>query len=162
VDGIALGAAGKITDAWSLFANYTYLDSKVKHSAADGTSDPQVGDALVQTPKHSGSLWTTYLFPFGLQVGYGFTYQGSFKTNQSPANPLVDQFRTDDYLTHRAMLSYAFGNGLTAQLNVQNLFDKRYFTSIRSNVNATTGVVTGGWAMPGEARSARLSLFYSF
>jgi catecholate siderophore receptor len=162
VDGIALGAAGKITDAWSRFANYTYLDSKVKHSAADGTSDPQVGDALVQTPKHSGSLWTTYLFPFGLQVGYGFTYQGSFKTNQSPANPLVDQFRTDDYLTHRAMLSYAFGNGLTAQLNVQNLFDKRYFTSIRSNVNSTTGNVTGGWAMPGEARSARLSLFYSF
>jgi catecholate siderophore receptor len=163
VDGLALGAAGKITDAWSLFANYTYLDSEVLQSIADDATgtDPQRGDALVQTPKHSASLWTTYLFPFGLQVGYGFTYQGSISVNQSVASNLV-QFRTDDYLTHRAMLSYAFANGLTAQLNIQNLTDKRYFTSVRSNVNATTGIVTGGWAVPGEARSARLSLFYSF
>jgi catecholate siderophore receptor len=29
-------------------------------------------------------------------------------------------------------------------------------------VNATTGIVTGGWAAPGEGRSAVLSLFYSF
>jgi catecholate siderophore receptor len=176
VDGMALGAAGKITPAWSIFANYTYLDSKIKQSVSDlcldpatATSncpivtggDPQRGNFLINTPKHSGSLWTTYLLPFGLQVGYGFTYQGSIRTNQSVAsNPR--QFRTDDYLIHRAMLSYAFDNGLTAQLNVQNLTDKRYFTNVRSNVNATSGLVTGGWAMPGEARSARLSLFYSF
>jgi catecholate siderophore receptor len=175
VDGMALGAAGKITPAWSIFANYTYLDSKIKQSVSDlcldpatATSncpivtggDPQRGNFLINTPKHSGSLWTTYLLPFGLQVGYGFTYQGSIRTNQSVAsNPR--QFRTDDYLIHRAMLSYAFDNGLTAQLNVQNLTDKRYFTNVRSNVN-TSGVITGGWAMPGEARSARLSLFYSF
>jgi len=166
VDGIALGAAGKITDAWSLFANYTYLDSKVLQSLADrdggGTAtDPQRGNALIQTPKHSGSLWTTYLFPFGLQLGYGLTYQGRFATNQS--NPFnFAQYKGDDYMTHRAMLSWAFDNGLTAQLNVQNLFDKKYYTNIRSNVSSTAQLVTGGWAMPGEGRSARLSLFYSF
>ncbi len=166
VDGVALGATGNITEAWTLFANYTYLDSKVRQSIADDATgpDPQRGNILIQTPKHSGSLWTTYLLPFGLQLGYGFTYQGKFATNQSvAANPA--QYKSDDYFIHRAMLSYAFGNGLTAQLNVQNLFDKRYYTNIRSNVSATgatAGVVTGGWAMPGESRSARLSLFYSF
>ncbi|ARS27343.1 TonB-dependent receptor [Sphingomonas sp. KC8] len=161
VDGIALGASGKITDAWSLFANYTYLDSKVRQGAADGLPDPQRGNVLIQTPKHSGSLWTTYLTPFGLQLGYGLTYQGSFALNQSVAANLV-QYRSDDYLTHRAMLSYAFENGLTAQLNVQNLTNEKYYTNVRSNVNGTTGIVSGGWAMPGEGRSARLSLFYSF
>jgi catecholate siderophore receptor len=176
VDGVALGAAGKITDAWALFANYTYLDSVVKQSISNfclanpgvngcPTSDPQRGNVLIQTPKHSGSLWTTYLFPFGLQVGYGLTYQGTFAANQG--NPFnLDQYRGDSYMTHRAMLSYAFVNGLTAQLNVQNLFDKKYYTSIRNNVSSTVGVtqgvVTGGWAMPGEGRSARLSLFYNF
>ena len=166
VDGIALGATGKITPAWSLFANYTYLDGKVKQSISDfslgqGVVDPQRGNVLIQTPKHSGSIWTTYLLPFGLQVGYGLTYQGSFATNQSvPGFPA--QFRSDDYMVHRAMVSYAFENGVTAQLNVQNLFDKRYYTNIRNNVTAATGVVNGGWAMPGEGRSARLSLFYSF
>ncbi|MFW2830117.1 TonB-dependent receptor [Sphingomonas sp. ID0503] len=166
VDGVALGATGRVTEAWSIFANYTYLDSKVKQSLSDfsggGTSaDPQRGNVLVQTPKHSGSLWTTYLLPFGLQIGYGLTYQGSFALNQSNLlNPT--QYRSDDYLTHRAMLSYAFDNGLTVQLNVQNFTNEKYYTNIRSNVNATTGVVSGGWAMPGEERSARLSLFYSF
>jgi catecholate siderophore receptor len=166
VDGVALGATGKITPAWSIFANYTYLDSKVKQSISDfslgqGVVDPQAGNVLIQTPKHSGNLWTTYLLPFGLQIGYGFTYQGKFATNQSnAANPT--QYFTDDYWVHRAMLSYAFNNGMTVQLNVQNLFDEKYYTGVRSNVNSTTGNVTGGWAMPGEARSARLSLFYSF
>ena len=47
-------------------------------------------------------------------------------------------------------MSYAFTEGLTAQLNVQNLTDERYFTAIRNNVNATTGAITGGWAAPGE------------
>jgi catecholate siderophore receptor len=65
-------------------------------------------------------------------------------------------------MTHRFFLSYAVTEGLTAQLNVQNATNERYFTSIRNNVNATSGAVTGGWAAPGEARSAVLSLFYSF
>jgi catecholate siderophore receptor len=164
VDGLALGAAGRVTDAWTLFANYTYLDSEVRQGAADGAADPQRGNVLIQTPKHSGSLWTTYLFPFGLQLGYGFTYQGKFATNQSVAG-FPAQYKADDYLVQRAMLSYAFDNGLTAQLNVQNLFDRKYYTSVRNNVGTsgtTLGTVTGGWAMPGEGRAARLSLFYSF
>jgi catecholate siderophore receptor len=180
VDGIALGATGNITPAWSIFANYTYLDGEVRQSVSDyclanpgpatattnpcgNTSavlDPQAGSRLTNTPKHSGSLFTTYTFPFGLQVGYGFTYQGSFALNNPAlATPLVagsedltPVYHSDDWMTHRAFVSYPFGNGLTAQLNVQNITNARYFTGIRNN----------GWATPGEDRSAVLSLFYSF
>ena len=119
------------------------------------------GDRLIQTPKHSGSLFTTYRLPFGLQVGYGLTYQGGFATHQR--NLLLrTQYFTDDFLIQRLFASYAFAEGLTVQLNVQNLTNERYFTNIRNNANATTGAVTGGWATPGEDRSAVLSLFYSF
>ena len=48
------------------------------------------------------------------------------------------------------------------QLNVQNFTDEKYLTNVRNNINGTTGVVTGGWAMPGDRRQAVLSLFYSF
>jgi len=168
VDGLALGATGNITDAWAIFANYTYLDSKVKQSVSNyclanpgatftppgGTAitcpatDTQAGNPLTNTPKHSGSLFTTYTLPFGLQVGYGFTYQGSFLLSNT-ATPFP---KSKDWLTHRAFVSYPFGNGLTAQLNVQNFTDEKYYTGIRNN----------GWATPGEGRSAVLSLFYSF
>jgi catecholate siderophore receptor len=165
VDGIALGVTGNLTPRWTIFANYTYLDSSVRQSVSDfclanpgpdcGNSaavpDPQRGNALQQTPRHSGSLFAVYRFPFGLQVGYGFTYQGSFALNQSTlAAP--EQFKSDDYWVHRLYLAYEIRHGLTAQLNVQNLFDARYFTSIRNN----------GWASPGEDRSAVFSLNYSF
>ncbi len=165
VDGIALGASGNVTKSWTIFANYTYLDGEILQSISDrcianpstacGNStsnrDPQRGSFFVQTPKHSGSLFTTYKLPFGLEVGYGLTYQGSFALNAaSLAAPR--QFMSDDYLIHRAYLAYSFGSGLTAQVNVQNFTNEKYFTSIRNN----------GWAAPGEGRQAVASLFYSF
>ncbi|HYI38829.1 MAG TPA: TonB-dependent receptor [Allosphingosinicella sp.] len=175
VDGLALGASGFLTPAWSIFANYTYLDSEVLQSVSDfclanprasclnsaAIPDPQRGDRLLQTPRHSGSLFTTYRLPFGLELGYGLTYQGGFATHQRNLAQR-SQYFTDDHLVHRLFASYAFDNGLTAQLNVQNVTDELYFTNVRNNANATSGAITGGWAMPGERRSAVLSLFYSF
>ncbi|APZ97890.1 TonB-dependent siderophore receptor [Sphingopyxis sp. QXT-31] len=200
VDGVALGITGNVTPEWAIFANYTYLDSKVRQSVSDyclanpdpqpltipprppcnnnaAIRDPQAGDQLIQTPKHSGSLFTTYVFPFGLQVGYGVTYQGKFATNQRNIAQRT-QFMVDDYLIHRAFVSYDFKNGLVAQLNVSNLTNEEYYTGVRNNVGAgavaplssvtpppgtiTGGAVSGGWATPGDARSAVFSLFYNF
>jgi catecholate siderophore receptor len=175
VDGLALGASGNLTPNWTIFANYTWLDGEIRQSVSDfcranpsaaclnsaAIPDPQAGDRLIQTPKHSGSLFTTYRLPFGLEVGYGLTYQGSFAINQRTLLNRT-QYASDDYLVHRAFLSYPFDNGLTVQLNVQNVTNENYFTSIRGVVNATTGAMGNGWAAPGEGRSAVLSLFYSF
>ncbi len=175
VDGLALGASGTITPRWTIFANYTYLDGEVLQSVSDfclaspsaaclnsaAIPDPQRGDRLIQTPRHSGSLFTTYRLPFGLEIGYGLTYQDGFATHQRNLLQRTQYF-TEDYLVHRAFLAYAFDNGLTAQLNVTNFTDEEYFTNVRNNVNATSGAITGGWAAPGEGRSAVLSLFYSF
>ncbi len=176
VDGLAVGVSGYITPSWSIFANYTYLDGEVLQSVSDfclantgeagcvnsaALPDPQAGDRLIQTPRHSGSLFTSYRLPFGLEIGYGFTYQGSFATHQHNLLQRTQYF-SDDFLIHRAFLSYPFENGMTAQLNVQNITNERYFTGIRNNVSSSTGAITGGWATPGEDRSAVLSLFYSF
>jgi len=182
VDGLALGASGNITPDWSVFANYTYLKGKVIQSVSNfclnnpgpqagaatnmcGNSaaipDPQAGQRLTNTPRHSGSLFTTYMLPFNLQIGWGLTYTGSFALNNSAlasgtattvVNTLTPVFRSKGWLTQRAFLSYEVTDGVTAQLNVQNLTNKRYFTGIRNN----------GWATPGEARSAVFSLYYSF
>ncbi|MFC4593024.1 TonB-dependent receptor [Sphingobium tyrosinilyticum] len=175
VNGVALGLTGNITPEWLIFANYTYLDSKIVQGTSDSCvanprtacsnsvvlPDPSKGDHLIQTPEHSGSIYTSYRLHFGLELGYGVTYQGSFALNQSNLFNRT-QYRSDDYWVHRAFLAWNFNNGLTAQLNVQNLFDKKYYTGIRNNISATNGVVSGGWVTPGEGRAARLSLFYSF
>lgn len=162
VDGIALSAVGQILPGWSITANYTYLDSEILQSVSNyclanpgqGTCtnsvavpDPVAGAHLQNTPKHSGSLFTTYELPFGLKIGYGATYQGKYDFNLPTAtNTTIIQ--SDAYWVHNAYLAYNFTDKISAQLNVKNFTDKLYYTRIRNN----------GWATPGDARSAVLTL----
>ncbi|WP_368561803.1 TonB-dependent receptor [Pseudoxanthomonas sp. UTMC 1351] len=162
VDGIALGAAGNITREWAVFANYTFLDSEVLQNAADGAaSDPVRGRMLTQTPRHSASLWTTYELS-AWTFGYGATYQGAFYPNNTNTPVYL---KTDAYWVHRAMVGYQINDRVGLQLNVNNLFDEEYYTSIRNNLTLNgAGVVTGGsgWAIPGEGRSAVLTATFRF
>lgn len=151
VDGVALGVAGNITRAWSIFANYTYLDSEVLQSVSDRVLettgiDAQAGNPLPNTPEHSASAWTTYALQ-GWTFGYGVTYQGDFHTASTANAP-----RVKSYTMHRAMAGYQFNARFGLQLNIDNLFDKQYFTRVRNN----------GWATPGAARSAVLTATFKF
>lgn len=160
VDGIALGAAGHITTAWSLFANYTFLDSEVLQGVADGATDTLKGRELTQTPRHSASLWTTYGIG-SWTFGYGATYQGSFYPNNN--SDLVYR-KTDAYWMHRAMVDYQVSERVGLQLNLHNLFDEEYYTNIRNNLTVEDGVAVSGngWAIPGDGRSAVLTATVRF
>lgn len=179
VEGISLGASGNITSNWTISANYMYLKSKIKQGVSDfcldnpgvgacgsGNSanspafpDPTRGYALTNTPKHSGSLFTTYRFDFGLELGYGITYQGKFLLNQPNLTQLAAGtyvgYYVPSYTIHRFMANYPITENLTAQLNVQNFTNEKYVTTVRNNVN-------GSWAQPAPTRSAVLSLNYQF
>ncbi len=153
VDGVSLGASGMITDKWSIFANYTYLDSEVVQSVSDRIRnatgiDAQAGHPLTNTPKNSGSLWTTYQVTPRITLGYGATYQGAFYLNNG-APPL---FKTQDYWVHNAMAAFKVNDQVDLQLNVKNIGDEEYYTRGRNN----------GWATPGDGRAAILSANYRF
>jgi len=161
VDGVTLGAAGTITPEWMVFTNYSYLKSKIirslsqfciaNPSATCGNTvalrDPQAGNQLANVPGHAFSFWTTYALPFNVTLGYGANYSGSWYLNTTA--PL---FKTKAYITQRAMVSYAFNDQLDLQLNVNNLFDTKYYSRVRNN----------GWATPGDRRQVTLTANYAF
>jgi catecholate siderophore receptor len=154
VDGIALGAVGAIGAKWSIFANYTYLDSEVLQSVSDGalgggTIDILAGDPLPNTPENSASLWTTYQISDAFSLGYGVTYQGEYTFART--NATADLYYTPDYLLHRAMATYEINDNLALQLNIDNVTDEVYYERVRNNA-------TNGWATPGSARSGVLSV----
>jgi catecholate siderophore receptor len=154
VDGVALGAAGAIGAKWSVFGNYTYLDSEVVQSVSDralfgGTIDILAGDPLPNTPEHSASLWTTYRISGALTVGYGVTYQGEYTFARASAT--ANLYYTPDYLVHRAMATYEINDNIGLQLNLNNVTDEVYYERIRNNAG-------NGWATPGAARSGVLSV----
>lgn len=153
VDGVALGVSGQINDKWTIFANYTYLNSEVLQSVSNrslqlGGVDAQKGNPLTNTPEHSLSLWTTYQVTEKLTLGYGANYQGEFYLN----NAAPPHFTAPSYWVHNAMAAYAVNDRVSLQLNVKNLLDEEYYQRIRNN----------GWATPGEARSATLTANYRF
>lgn len=164
VQGVTLGASGRITDAWSIFANYTYLKSKVLQGvddvfAAQGR-DFTRGDDLLQVPDHAFSLFTTYDLPHDIQVGYGVTYQGEYYLTQhalvtgatTAVRTTIPRVKAQDYFVHRATIAWSPTEQLELRLNVNNLFDKAYYTRVRNN----------GWAMPGDRRNATLTANYRF
>jgi catecholate siderophore receptor len=154
VRGIALGAAGRMGEKWSVFANYTFLDSEVEQSISDfligtGQVDLLAGDPLPNTPEHSASVWTTFQPTANLAFGYGVTYQGEYTFVRFPGS--AELYYTPTYLVHRAMATFTFSESLALQVNIDNLTDEEYYERIRNNAG-------NGWATPGAARNAVVSL----
>jgi len=164
VDGVAVSASGKITSAWDVFFTYTYLQSEVLQAVSDyclanpgtpnctsalagaGRGGAVAGNPLTNTPTHALNLWTTYRILPQWTLGYGLNYQGDYFFNNA-APPLR---KGGAYVTSRAMVSYDIRPDLTAQINVNNLFDETYYVRIRNN----------GWAVPGDGRNLTFTLNY--
>jgi catecholate siderophore receptor len=133
VDGFEIGATGKLTENWSVIASYSYLDTEIRES----NTPAEIGNRLGNVPDHSGSLWTTYELPFGLEIGGGARYVGTRYTN------VANTRRIDDYWVADATIAYEFQPGTSVRLNVFNLFDERFIDQ-----------VGGGHFVPGPGRSA--------
>ncbi|TDB28284.1 TonB-dependent receptor [Stenotrophomonas sp. ATCM1_4] len=160
IDGFELGFTGQLTDAWSVYGGYTYLDSELKDngftcsvSSRTGCPAPGVwipspnnGNQFPNTAKHSANLWTTYSFPFGLTLGAGATYSDKQYGDAANLKWIPSYTRWD------AMASYAIQENISLQLNVQNLSDKVYFTKAYASHYASIA--------PG--RSATLALNVTF
>ena len=140
VDGFEFGATGRLTENWSIIASYSYLDSEVLES----NTPTEVGNRLGNVPDHSGSLWTTYELEGGWEFGGGARYVGTRYTNVANTREI------DPYWVFDATVAYNFGSGVSARLNLFNLFDERYIDQ-----------VGGGHFIPGPGRSALATVAFS-
>lgn len=127
VNGFELGAAGKVTDKWDVFAGYTYLDSEQSKvgSALGGYTNlgggANKGNDMPGIAKNSLSIWSTYEVLPKLTVGGGAFYVD--KVYADPGNMLY----VPSYVRWDAMAAYEIDPRFTVQLNIQNLTDKRYY-----------------------------------
>ena len=136
VQGATVGLVGQITDHWSVMANFAYIDGKQNSQNIDLD-----GMRLTLLPERSGSLWTTYKLPFGVEVGGGVRYVGERFTN------VLNARKVEAYVAADATLGYEFARDFTLRLNAFNLFDKRFADQI-----------SGGHFVPGPGRSVLATL----
>ncbi|KKW69252.1 hypothetical protein AAV94_00510 [Lampropedia cohaerens] len=161
VTGLELGAAGNITPQWSVFAGYSYMDSEITDSDKPAgnlnngnLNGDEAGIAMRNTPKHAASLWTSYRVTPQLNVSYGLRYVGSRYIALGRGAGMTSQYRVDvpSYTVHNMMLSYQVSDALGVQLNINNLFDKKYWRQYNGH----------GFGVPGAGRGAQLLATYQF
>jgi len=128
VQGIELNAVGQITRNWAVSAGYTVMNASV-------TTGPNVSedgsDDLAYTPKSAFTAWTTYHLPFNLTIGGGARYSGEMKrgTDGAVGTPAF----TRAYWVFDAMASYPVNKHFDLQLNLYNLFNKKYVAAINKS-----------------------------
>jgi len=137
--GVEVGLAGRVVRRWSVLAAYAYQDGEITQSLS---ATAQVGARLAQLPAHTLSVWNRYDVNDRLGAGIGVIRRGSIFTSTDNTVSVPGFTRVDG-----AMFA-TISRRLRAQLNVENLFDARYYASAHSNNNI----------MPGAPRSARVSL----
>jgi catecholate siderophore receptor len=142
VDGVELSLAGKLTDKWQVIGSYAWLDARTVR-AVPGTP---AGRVLPQTPETSVGLWNRYDFTDHWGVAIGASYRSESFASISNAVTLKSYARYD------GAVYYKLNERFSAQLNVENLFDKTYFPSAHSDNNIT----------PGAPRSAYVTLNFKF
>ncbi len=144
--GMEFNLAGRISPKWEIFWNHTWIPSaKIDKSttvlAANGGGAQVQGDRPGLTPKHSGSLWSTYAVTPKVRVGGGLTYRGAQNPEGSRA------MEASSFVTADAMVEYSFDDKTSLKLNVQNLTNKLYADALYR-----------GFYAPGAPRSVQLVL----
>jgi catecholate siderophore receptor len=124
INGAEVGVAGRVTDKWNVFGGYTFMDSKTLDPGPRAANQNQKGKDFPNTPRHSFSLFSTYRMLPQFTVG-----GGAFYVSKRYANPANTKF-VSSYWRFDAMAVYQLNQRFDIRLNVQNIFDKRYFVQL--------------------------------
>jgi iron complex outermembrane recepter protein len=117
--GIELDVLGKISPGWNVIGSYSYTNAEITES-----NEFSSGNKVANVPRNKASLWTTYEFQKGslqgLGLGLGLFYVDSRQGDLDNSFELADYTRTDAAIYYKR-------NNWRAGINIQNLFDIRYF-----------------------------------
>lgn len=140
--GFDLQVTGQMTDAVRVIGALAYIDAEV----TEGDNVIPTGSRILGVAKRSGSVLGVYEFQEGRlrgsDVGAAFTYVGD-RSGESGSDFELPAYHTVDVLAH-----YKASDTVTVGLNLNNLFDEKYFERSYSNY----------WVNPGEPRNFTVSL----
>ena len=140
MQGVELEASGALTDRWHIHAGYSYLDSDIKTAAT--TRDDGI---FLLMPRHNANLWTTYDITDQITLGGGVNTMSGIRSSQG--------IKGGGYATVDAMAAWRITPKLQAQLNVDNLFNRHYYTRVGSQ---------NTFNIPGAERSVMATVRYDF
>ena len=122
--GLDLEVTGALTRNWNVAASWTY-----------GRTKDANGERITTIfPRHMVKLWTTYRLPGDwsrLTVGGGVNWQSrTYSTINAWQISRDLSWEQKSFAVASLMAHYDVNNRLSATLNVNNLFDRKYIASV--------------------------------
>lgn len=144
--GLDFDVAGRITPAWEIFGNFTWIPvAKIDISSATGGE--LQGQRPSLTPRYSGSLWTAYQVLPQLRLGAGVNARSGQTPNRNPANIYAPKFVTADVMAEYTVVP----DQLSFKLYVSNIANKLYADQLYTS-----------FYVPGTGRVTSLTGTYKF
>jgi catecholate siderophore receptor len=141
--GFELGANGYVTDAWQIAGGYAYTEAEIA-GATSATIVP--GNTVGLVPAHAFTLWNRYQIDQRWGVGLGVITQSHAYASSDNTVRLPGFTRLDGAVFFRVTES------IRAQVNVENLLNRRYYATADGNNNIT----------PGSPRAVRFAVVANF
>ncbi len=130
INGFETEVIGKLQDNWNVSAGYTYVNSV---SSA-------ISNSTTTIPQNQVKFFTSYTLPENwwngankLTVGGGVNWQSEIFQNWGTAPQNAYNGGTvvqKSYYLANAFASYKFSDELSASLNINNLFDEKYYLNV--------------------------------
>lgn len=154
--GIDVELQGALTENWQVGGGYTYART---HTIKDDANPEKVNRQFdTDIPEHLFKLTTSYHFQGSLEklrIGGNVSWQSRMYNDIELADGGNYRLEQGSYAITDLMAGYQVNQNLDLQLNVNNVFDRKYYSSI------ATSTEYGGDSY-GTPRNMMLTAKYSF
>ncbi len=156
VQGVELSAVGQLTNFWQLSAGIAKMSTKAidNYSFSSSSNATTQSSGVRWSPDLTATLWSSYTlgdFTLGGGVRYVSDQKRLVAAGQSEAT--TNMPKIPSYWVTDMMAAYAVSKQLNLRLNVYNLFDKEYISTLNNG---------GGRMTLGQPRSAMLTANFQF
>ena len=110
-------------EQWNVYFGYSQFE----------TEDPDGEKVTTTSPKHQVKLFTTYELDNwvnGLQLGAGVNWQSEIRRDVTKPDRSSVEVSQQSYGLVRLMARYNVNDQLTLRANLDNAFDKRYYSQL--------------------------------
>lgn len=144
--GLELDLTGRLTPNWEVYGSYMWIPSASIDVAASPVDSERQGSRPSLTPRHSGTIWSTYQVTQALRVGGGLNARSGVQPNRNPG------FEAPRYVTADLMAEVTANDQLSFKFNVNNVTNKLYAESL----------YTSGHYIPGQGRMFLMTGIFRF
>lgn len=128
-EGVEISLSGQVTDNWSVVGGYAYQEGEMTSTQLN----VRKGATVAELPRHTFSMWSRYDFTPRIGAGIGVIHRSSMFAAVDNTVRIPDFTRVD------AALFAQFTRQVRGQINIENLFNTKYYASVHNNNNISPG-----------------------